>query len=282
MKAAAKLLLADEERDDGPLIDLTHRVEGKGSLLMVIIEVLTAIEVSERNSDPTVQAKEDELDSAWEAFTPALEHVCALIRTSYDTTIQRPDGKDALALLVSTGIPCDTTVWAYSFAKALLDRGADVNTRFNGGQTPLIKWSFGFSRKPTMHRGCQHGPLLLLQQGADIDARSDDGTTCAHAIASKGNLPAAEALADAGWFAAADLTLLNNKGETALQIAQRKLAEHPDEEHRQVIYDLLRDHAALWTEEARPLIHQWLSHSLLIPDLAHVVLSFVDGKERSQ
>jgi ankyrin repeat protein len=184
-----------------------------------------------------------------------------------------------LALLAILNIPLDTTVWIYRLAEALLDRGTDVNTRFNGGRTPLIKWSAG--TKP-MHHGCMFGPLLLLQRGADIDARTDDGTTCAHAIASKGNLPLAEALADAGWLAAADLTLINNASETALQIAQRKLAANSADGNRQVICDLLRDNAALWTTKARPLVHRWLSHSLLIPDLAHVVLSFVDGKERGQ
>jgi hypothetical protein len=173
-------------------------------------------------------------------------------------------------------------VWSYRLTEALLDRGADINTRFNGGLTPLIDWSFGSRVPEDPDCSVTVGPLLLLARGADIDARSDNGTTCAHAIAIGCNLPLAEALTDAGWLAAADLTLRNKAGETALQVAQRMLAEHPNEEHRQVICDLLRDHAALWTNEARPLIHQWLSHSLLIPDLAHVVLSFVDGKERGQ
>jgi hypothetical protein len=47
-----------------------------------------------------------------------------------------------------------------------------------------------------------------------------------------------------------------------------------------LLCNLLREHAALWTEEARPLIHRWLSDSRLIPDVASMVLSFVDGKER--
>jgi hypothetical protein len=281
-QSAAEQLLEDEARDDGPLIDLSHRVEGKGSLLMLLIEMLAELEVSERNNDPTVQAKQEELDSAWKAFEPVLPHICALTRSSYDTTIKRPDGEDALALLASTGIPCGTSVWSYNLAEALLDRGADVNTRFDGGATPLIAWSFG--SKPSMKPGIALGPLLLLKHGADIDVRMNDGTTGAHAIAINGNHPLAEALADAGWLAAADLTLLDNDGDTALQVAQHNLAvdSASDKEGRQVICDLLRDNAALWTNVARPLIHQWLSHSLLIPDLAHVVLSLVDGKERGQ
>jgi ankyrin repeat protein len=209
-----------------------------------------------------------------------MPHICALIHSSYDTTIKRPDGKDALALLVTSAIPATKGVWAYGLAEALLDRGADVNTRFNAGQTPLMSWSYGCSSPQDFDLSA--GPLLLLQHGADIDARMEDGTTCAHVIAAKGNRGLAATLADAGWLAAADLTLLNNKGETALQIAQRMLASNPHEGNRQMVCDVLRDNAALWTNVGRPLVHQWLSHSLLIPDLAHVVLSFVDGKERSQ
>jgi hypothetical protein len=76
--------------------------------------------------------------------------------------------------------------------------------------------------------------------------------------------------------------LLNNEGETPLQTAQRQLAADSANGKRRVTCDLLRAATALWAEEVRPLIHRWLSHSLLIPDLAHVVLSFVDGKERGQ
>jgi hypothetical protein len=60
------------------------------------------------------------------------------------------------------------------------------------------------------------------------------------------------------------------------------LAADPSDADKAIICDLLRDHSTLWVTHARPLMHRWLSHSLLIPDLAHMVLSFVDGKERGQ
>jgi hypothetical protein len=249
---------------------------------MLLIDMLAKLNASDDDKDLAVKAKREEFDGAWNGFFSTLPHICALIRSSYDTTIKRPDGKDALALLVSLLIPLGVERWSYRLADALLARGADINTRFDGGQTPLIQWALGNKPPNSMHPACAIGPLLLLQRGADIDARTDIGTTCAHAIAIMGNHHLASALADAGWLAAADLTLLNNKGETALQVARGMLSISPDEGKRQMICDLLRDHAALWTAKARPLIHRWLSHSLLIPDLAHVVLSFVDGRERGQ
>jgi hypothetical protein len=229
LQSATKLLLEDEARDDGPFMDLSHRVRGKGSLLMLIIETYCEIL---KSCNAAAEAEEvQKLKDADTAFATTLPHVCTLIRSSYDTTIKRPDGKDALALLTSLLIPLSTDVWSYQLAEASLDRGANVNTRFNGGCMPLIRWSLGV--KPPMDPGCAVGPLLLLQHGAGINARSDDGTTCAHAIAMGGNHPLAMALAEAGWLAAADLTLLDNNGETALQVAQRMLVANPDEGGRQ-------------------------------------------------
>jgi hypothetical protein len=110
LQSATELLLADAARHGGSLIDLSHRVEGKGSLLMLLIEMLVSIEPVRQGKDPVAQAKRDQLGDAWEACAPALEHTYALIRSSYDTSIQRPDGKDALGLLASSVIPCDTSI----------------------------------------------------------------------------------------------------------------------------------------------------------------------------
>jgi hypothetical protein len=65
-------------------------------------------------------------------------------------------------------------------------------------------------------------------------------------------------------------------------VAEQNLRDERKDEGCRIICDLLRDHAVRWINETRPLLHRLLSHSLLIPDLAHIVLSFVDGRERGQ
>jgi hypothetical protein len=230
-------------------------------------------------ADATVHdssADEEQWDDSALAIAPAVPHLCALIRASYDPSIKGQDGYDALACLASEAIPTTMSHWSYLLAEALLDRGADVNLRFSRGGTMLMQWCADTSAQAA------YGPLLLLSRGADIDARDDEGRTAAHWMAGRGQHLICQELAEEGWLAVADLTLLNNKGETALQVAQRKLQANPEDADKRSICNLLREHAALWKTEARPLLHQWLSHSLMIPDVADIVLSYVDGKKKTK
>jgi hypothetical protein len=223
LQSAVALLREDEARKHGPLLDLNFRVRDGGSLLMLLIQVLSLFAL--KSGDAASRAEEEAEDHAAQAaFLPVLPFVCGRIRSSYDLSIKRPNGRNALELLVLSVAPVCVDDWSYRFAEALLDRGADVNQRLWEGQTPLISWA----RRGAMigQLPCApFGPLLLLQRGADINARDDDGTTCAHAIATggSGTLAVAVGLADAGWLTVADLTLRNKKGDTALEVAEQYL-----------------------------------------------------------
>jgi hypothetical protein len=284
LDAAVDLLLADADRKDGPLIDLNYRVEGKGTLLMVLIQLFASgtgnpitFECDSCGFPHNEQsAEEDGCDDPALLIASAVPHLCTLIRLFYNTSVNGPDGLDTLSLLVSEAIPESMNDWSYLLAEALLGRGADVNIRFSRGGTMLMQWCADMSAQAA------YGPLLLLSRGADIDARDDEGRTAAHWMASRGQHLICKELAEEGWWAVADLTLLNNKGETALQVAQRKLQANPENADKRSICNLLREHASLWKKEARPLLHRWLSHSLLIPDVADIVLSYVDGKKQTK
>jgi hypothetical protein len=282
LQASVILLLADADRKDGPMIDLNYRVEEKGTLLMVLIQQFArgVLESNDEDDDNLFSGDEEPWDDPALTIAPAVPHLCALIRASYDPTIKGPNGKDALALLVCKVIPKAVDHWSYLLAEALLDRGADVNTRFTAGWTPLIHWCAEGSWDANAEAAC--GPLLLPSCGADIDARDDEGWTAVHWMAVHGHYLMCKALADAGWIMMADLTLVTPGGETPLQIAQRKLGSDDTSPDRRGICSLLREHARLWKEEVRPLLHQWLSHSLLLPDVADIVLSYVDGKKKSK
>ena len=103
---------------------------------------------------------------------------------------------------------------------SLLDRGTDVNTRSDSGFTPLmIAASFGKTRLVQ----------TLLRRGADTNIQNRDGDTALMLVAGKGfsgtqNRPEiARLLLDRG----ADADLKDNKGEDALALVRRRLARHP-------------------------------------------------------
>jgi len=269
--AVTQLLLDDAARPDGPLIDLSQPVEGKGPLLMTLLDEVYDFLPSEHESDEQTQLKL----TAEAALRPAVPPLCALVRGGYDASLTR-DGWNALHVLTNTAAPRARDSWSYQLAEALLDRGCNVNARDPDGDTPLLNWCALFDTSDM----APCGPLLLLERGADIDAANSLGTTFAHCLAADGALTLLTQFVETGWLLAADLTQRNKEGETALQIAQRRLEKEPNSPERREVCEWLRVTASLWQSKARPLLHGWLADALL-PDLAYVVLSFVDGLERS-
>ena len=73
--------------------------------------------------------------------------------------------------------------------RALIEKGADVNTENNNGETPL-------------HVSATNGHLevvrALLEKGADVNAKEDNGWTPLHYCAREGHLEVARFLIKAG------------------------------------------------------------------------------------
>lgn len=93
-----------------------------------------------------------------------------------------------------------------SQVKALIEAGADINARYEGGWTVLLV-------------ACQEGHTdvvkALIAGKADVNARKDDGTTALLKAAMFENTDVVKALIAAG----ADVNARNNDGDTALLIA---------------------------------------------------------------
>jgi ankyrin repeat protein len=96
-------------------------------------------------------------------------------------------------------------------AKALVERGADLSavSRTFGGVTPLHSAAAGGSAE-IVH--------LLLQAGADANARQEGGFVALHAAAQNGDASMARDLLGHG----ADPDLATDDGRTALSIAEEQ------------------------------------------------------------
>jgi ankyrin repeat protein len=93
----------------------------------------------------------------------------------------------------------------FDVLRNLLDKGADVNARNKNGETPLI---IAFRVECI---------VALLDHGAELDAKNLSGNTALMCAASSRNSGKVEILLDRG----ADVNERNTKGETALAIAKQ-------------------------------------------------------------
>jgi uncharacterized protein len=108
------------------------------------------------------------------------------------------------------------TMRHHKIAQYLLDHGANVNGADPlSGSTPLMEYVMSFQGSDN------EAPAVLkqlLDKGADVNARSDSGSTALRWAVVVGKREMAQALLDAG----ADPNLGNDKGDTPLMWAERK------------------------------------------------------------
>lgn len=89
--------------------------------------------------------------------------------------------------------------------RALLDKGADPDTRCDEGRTPLI---WGYSKVEVLH--------ALLDHGADVNAKNEEGVTCLMRAVVSGHDSVVPILIDGG----ADISAQDNKGRMAFHYAR--------------------------------------------------------------
>ena len=124
----------------------------------------------------------------------------------------------------------------------LIERGADLTARDNGGQTPLhfasqngrvdiprmliergadLKAQDNYSQTP-LHLASRQGRVdvarMLIERGADLAARNKYEETPLHLASSEGRVDVARMLIERG----ADLTAQKNDGETPVHLASRQ------------------------------------------------------------
>lgn len=184
---AAGLSPARADSINGDLIWAARRDDGHRAMTLLL-----------RGADPNTRDERGQtalLIALKEESEKALKSLMA--HPGLDVNLANPAGETPLMLAALRG--------RLDWAQALLKRGAAVN---RPGWTPL-------------HYACS-GPdegLVdwLLLQGAEIDARSPNGSTPLMLAAGYGGISSAERLLKAG----ADARLRNEQGQTAADFAER-------------------------------------------------------------
>ena len=100
-------------------------------------------------------------------------------------------------------------------AKMLVDKGADINAKSNGGWTPLHEAAKGIEEKR------ESTVRYLIQSGADVNAKSEWGQTPLHEAARFGYTDAVKVLIEKG----ADVNAIDNFGATPCHGAVKEFHE---------------------------------------------------------
>lgn len=96
----------------------------------------------------------------------------------------------------------------------LLKSGADVNIANRFGVTPLMR----ICKKDSSEM--ENIQVIMLENGADVTAKDQDGNTALHYAAQNSSDSAAKTMADMlSEFGKVDINAVNNEGKTALDIA---------------------------------------------------------------
>jgi hypothetical protein len=174
--------------------------------------------------------------------------------------------RTALSVLTREFVP----TWAYDtdhdyvldLARALLQRGASVHDRDAYDDTPLRNWCF---RPDTTSA---KGLLMLLDAGADLDA------TAIYYLCIRGRIQVLRELSIAGRLQVTDL-------DTPLQRFRRTLNREFPKSYTlstQMVFQLLWSEQRHWHGHVRVAVLALLSsHDSLVPDLAELIVSFIDG-----
>jgi len=240
--------------------------------------VMGSTQLSRNALNSASPLSQEQRTEAWKQLTTVIwPHILKrLVKGGYDVKRKDKKGWTALTLLTSRWV-LDKGSAPCLLAECLLKLGANVNERNpEYGGTPLIMQACVEKLKSVC------GLQLLLRYGADVNQQSNNGDTFIHWLVRAQNLPVLRQLymESQNHMMAIDYTVKNHDQETAIQLAERACTEAESDEEELTLKEmwmLLQIQHDLWKQQVPPYIHSLLQHSILLPDLASIVTSYITG-----
>ena len=206
----------------------------------------------------------------------AIKPVLPRLLRSFDPAITDPaTGNNALHDVLSRISPTRTEQWLYKLIEALIQHGVDIHQRDKQGRTVAL--TYAASGGSWHESACSLH--LLLQHGADVNAQDDGGETMTHHLIHGEAYYVLQDLLE-GEVRGLDVFVPNRAGHTAAELAAIMHVKEPGNPYCSAIHRIIQARVEQWHTNTRPAVLSALSEPL-IPDLARLVLGYVDGSGRA-
>jgi hypothetical protein len=237
-----------------------------GLLLTNFIQCFTDIVVL-----PTDDIKKQDQLIAFNVFTRHFALIDKLLcKTPLTHLRMHQEERDALTLLSNKACPLNQKSLTVLFARSLIKRGANVNSRNTNGTTPVQHWCRYID---LVYTG---GIMMLLAAGADLDMSHPTGKTVLANLISNKRVGVLRELSDASWLVSASLDVLGPRGNTPMQQLQRMAHKAPTDTDIVEMREILSAQKHHWIHDVRPAVMAELGvHEQLVPELAELIASYV-------
>ena len=170
-------------------------------------------------------------------------------------------------------LPRTVTPCIFGLVELFIAHGVSVHTRNQEGRTPLLQIASLVTPAHTSTAGIH----LLLTHGADLNSQDNDGNSLLHLLVKRKALRVLEDLLGGDGVCHIDCLLVNSAGQTAADLAAVQLAQQIVGNHDLAwLHRLVLTYQKTWTACSRPILQRCVE-VVLVPDLAAIVLGYVDG-----
>jgi hypothetical protein len=238
----------------------------------------------------SLRARATAMSSGWfDSFTTGMQvtilnKMLEYAPTSANLQPEQPRDADELLQWMALELAVSCNVWLSSFIQQLVttlhDRGFDLNRCSRDGRTLLTVYASALQRDQTVAVECQ-----LMRLDADASQEGKDGISAIAIWIDRGYKDLVESvLIDTskvrypGLNQPVDLWERDAEGRTLLECMQAQKSQD-----FAPCIAVLKGQLQHWTERERPLLQSMqMLHASLIPDLARMVLDYVDGGAEAQ